>query len=297
MHQVYAYGVIAPSRLVELDGSFPDEAGYAEIRRIHPSFGGEAAAGAYVLARLGVTTKLSGNRLFADRDSVGVLELLTAAGVDCTAIATDAEDPLTELVISGNGERTVLGSYGRMLARASWSRPSREDIESARIVCLDPFFGEASEQAATWCRDASVPYVTVDTLPDSGIAEYAAVTIISEEFASRSFETGDPGLVLSTYTRRGLGLVVLTRGSEPLLFARDGAEVREFSPFRIDACDTTGAGDSFRAGIIYGMLEGYDDLGLIQTGSAVAAMVSRTVPGVLQAPTAAELKDFLDTVR
>jgi sugar/nucleoside kinase (ribokinase family) len=292
MHQVYAYGVIAPSRLVELDGSFPHEAGYAEIMRIHPSLGGEAAAGAYVLARLGVATKLGGNRLAPDQDSRRVLELLTATGVDCSSIATDAEDQLTELVISGNGERTVLGSYGRMLTRESWSRPSREDIESARIVCLDPFFGAASAQAADWCRQASVPYVTVDTLPDSDLARHAAALIISEEFASRSFDS-EPEDVVSLFNRHCEGLVVLTRGSKPLLYSRRDTEQTQFKPFEVEARDTTGAGDSFRAGMIYGMLAGYDDVRLIQTASAVAAMVSQRVPGVLNSPSADELERFL----
>lgn len=292
IHQVYAYGVIAPSTLVELDGSFPEEAGYAEIMRIHPSLGGEAAAGAYVLARLGVTTKLDGNRLAADPDSHRVLELLTATGVDCTSIATDAEDPVTEVVISGNGERTVLGNYGRMLARESWSRPSREDVESARIVCLDPFFGAASAQAARWCRDASVPYVTVDTLPDSDLARHAAAVIISEEFALRSFDS-EPEETVSLFSRHCEGLVVFTRGSKPLIYSRRDTEQTQFEPFEVEARDTTGAGDSFRAGLIYGMLAGYGDARLIQTASAVAAMVSERVPGVLNSPTAGELERFI----
>ncbi len=297
MHDVYAYGVVAPSTLVELDGSFPHEAGYAEITRIHPSLGGEAAGGAYVLARLGVATKLSGNRLGGDPDSQRVIELLTNVGVDCTAIDTDAEDPVVELVVSGDGERTVLGSYGRMLARKAWSEPSRADIESARIVCLDPFFGASSDRAARWCRDTSIPYVTVDTPPDTAIAEHAAAVIVSEEFAARSFDSNDPETVMSTFTLRCNGLIILTRGSKPLLFSRDGGAVSDFNPFQVEAHDTTGAGDSFRAGIIYGMLNGYDDAGLIETASAVAAMVSRHVPGVLNSPSVADLEHFLATNR
>lgn len=297
MHQVYVYGVIAPSLLVELDGPFPDEAGYGEIRRIHQSLGGEAAAGAFALSRLGIATKLCGNRLGDDPESDRVLDLLRSAGIDCSAIATDNPDPVAELVFSGDGERTVFGSYGRMLADEAWSQPSRDDIASARIVCLDPFFGAASEQAAAWCRDASVPYVTVDTVPDSDLAQHAAAVIISEEFALRSFEPTDPHEILALFTDRCEGLIVLTRGSKPLLFARQDAEAQAFSPFAVEARDTTGAGDSFRAGIIYGMLHGYEDTRLVETASAVAALVSQRAPGVLESPTVAELEDFLRLAR
>ena len=297
MHQVYAYGVIAPSRLIELDGAFPPEAGYGEITRIHSSIGGEAAAGAYVLARMGIATKLSGTRLGTDPDSMRVLGHLTAAGVDCSGVATDAENPVTELVFSGSSERTVFGSYGRMLADQAWNPPSRDDIESADFVCLDPFFGAASQQAAQWCREASVPYVTVDTPLDSDLARHAAAIVISEEFALRTFEHDDPDAIVSSFTHSCEGLVVLTRGSKPLLFARPDTEPQWFSPFEVEARDTTGAGDSFRAGMIYGMLRAYDDTRLIETASAVAAIVSQRVPGVLTSPTAEELERFLQRDR
>ena len=184
-----------------------------------------------------------------------------------------------------------------MLEDEAWSQPSREDIASARLACLDPFFGAASEQAGRWCQETSVPFVTVDVAPDSDLAEHAAAVIISEEFALRSFEASDPYDVMALFTDRCKGLTVLTRGSKPLLFSRNGAEVRTFAPFSVEARDTTGAGDSFRAGLIYGMLHGYEDARLIETASAVAAIVSQRVPGVLDSPTVAELERFLQTPR
>lgn len=293
MHEVYAYGVVAPSTLIELEGGFPAEAGYGEIARIHPSLGGEAAGGAYVLARLGVATKLSGNRLGSDLDSRRVIGLLTEAEVDCSAIATDSPDPVKEVVFSSGAERTVFGTYTRMLAAQDWSRPSRDDISSSRVVCLDPFFGDASVQAADWCHGASIPYVTIDTAPDSALTMHAAVVIVSQEYVSRSAELSEPRDVLAAYTRSCQGLAVLTRGSEPLLFARSNGQVQEFAPFSVQERDTAGAGDSFRAGIIYGMLRGYDDPLLIETASAVSAMVCQQPPGVLNSPTEGELTEFL----
>ncbi len=47
MHRVYAYGVVAPSTLIEPEDGYPPEGGYAELRAVHRSFGGDAAAGAH----------------------------------------------------------------------------------------------------------------------------------------------------------------------------------------------------------------------------------------------------------
>ncbi len=210
-----------------------------------------------------------------------------------SSVATDAPSPVIEIVFSAAGERTVFGTYGRMLEEQSWSGPSRDDIESSRIVCLDPFFGDASEQVAAWCRTDGVPYVTVDVSPDSMIASGAAAVVISEEYASRTIEATDPEDVLSEYLARCDGLVVYTQGDGPILSGRrDGARGRR-GVVGVEARDTTGAGDAFRAGVVYGMLRGFDDDRTLATASALAAMVCRTAPGVLGSPTESELDRFL----
>jgi sugar/nucleoside kinase (ribokinase family) len=292
MPDVYAFGVIAPSTLVVLEDDYPPPAGYAEIAGVHSSIGGEAAAGAYVLARLGVGTSLDGTWLGADESSARALEILTTAGVDCSAISR-ASEAVTEIVISAGAARTVFGTYRKLAADRAWNDPSEESIRSSRVVCLDPFLAGASEQAARWCRDAGTPYVTVDAPPDSEIARHAGVLVISEEYATRESGTTDPQEVLASYTERSEGLVIATRGSEPLLYGRRDGQPREYPPFPVDVRDTTGAGDSFRAGIIYGMLNGYNDEELVRTGAAVAALVCERFPGVLNSPTGSELSEFL----
>ena len=181
MPDVYAYGVIAPSSLIELVDDFPAAGGYAEIVAAHPSLGGEAAGGAYVLARLGLTVKLTGNRLGADASSSRVLDLLTGVGVDCSAVDTSAStSPVTEIVVTGGPARTIFGTYGQLAVDREWSAPVRDDVRASRIVCLDPFFDEASQQVADWCIEAGIPYVTVDVAPDSRIARHAAAVVVSE---------------------------------------------------------------------------------------------------------------------
>ena len=293
MHAVYAYGVIAPSTLVELDDGFPPEAGYAEIRTVHESFGGEAAGSAYVLARLGIATKLSGNRLGDDPASRRVIGALSAAGVDCSGVARDADPPVTEIVFSSGGERTVFGTYGRMLADAAWVTPARRDMQSSRMVCLDPFLDDASESVARWCREDDVPYVTIDTLPDSDMARHAAALVISEEFAGRAFDVSVPEEILGVYAEQCRGLSILTRGNRPLLYARPGDAPQQSAPFAVEARDTAGAGDSFRAGVIYGLLRKYPDEQIVTTASAIAAMVCQTSPGVMHSPTEPQLEEFV----
>lgn len=294
MHDVYAFGVIAPSTLIELADDLPAPGGYAEIASVRVSIGGEAAGSAYVLARLGVSTKLAGNRIGSDDSSIRALELLTAAGVDCSAIATTGgSDSVNEVVLSHGKARTVLGTYRRLDADRAWDAPCRDDIASSRIVCLDPFFGDESAAVAQWCQELGIPYVTIDTTPDADIARHAEVVIVSEEFASRAIGIVAPRELLAAYTGRCQGLVILTRGGDSAWYGRDSEPPVEHQPFPVEVRDTTGAGDSFRAGIVFGLLTGESGEHLIRVASAVAALVCQRAPGVLNSPTEDELAAFL----
>ena len=160
-------------------------------------------------------------------------------------------------------------------------------------MCLDPFFGAASRQVAEWCVEADIPYVTIDVAPDTEIARHAAALIVSEEFTGRTLSTDDAHELVADYVERCAGLVVLTRGGGRLVSARRGRQAREHEAFTVEVRDTTGAGDGFRAGIVYGMLRGFADDDLVRTASAVSAIVCRRVPGVVNSPTETELREFL----
>jgi sugar/nucleoside kinase (ribokinase family) len=293
VHDVFAYGVIAPSTLVELPGGYPPEAGYAEIGRIRTSIGGEAAGSAFVLARLGVSTKLTGTRLADEPATREALRILEEAGVDCGDIDLDAPRSVTEIVMSTPAERTIFATYGSMLADRMWAPPSREDVASSRMVCLDPFFGEESERVARWCAEDRIPYVTVDVAPATAIARQAAAIVISHEFAGTADGSPEAHEIVKSYSEHSDGLVVLTQGEGSIAFGRRGEEVHHQEPFEVDVIDTAGAGDAFRAGVIHGLMNDLTDADVIRNAAAIAGIVCRSSPGVLGSPTTEELADFL----
>ena len=57
--------------------------------------------------------------------------------------------------------------------------------------------------------------------------------------------------------------------------------------------DTAGAGDSFRAGVVYGLMMGRDVEEIIRFSSALAAIVCTRSPGVLDAPGYDEVTAFI----
>jgi sugar/nucleoside kinase (ribokinase family) len=250
-----------------------------------------------VLARLGIAAKLDGNWLSAGEASRRIIRLLSGAGVDCSRISlVDDCETLREFVFSDGETRTVFGNYDRVLdGDRTWNEPSGDDIRASRIVCLDPFLGEESAQAAEICVEAGVPYVTIDVAPGTEIGRWAEVLIVSGEYLSRTLGEVDRKEALAAYTEDCRGLVMLTNGADPVVFGYPRAEPATFAPFSVDVEDTTGAGDAIRAGMIYGMLKGLDGWDLVRTGCAVAGMVCERMPGFLNSPTEAELLAFLNS--
>jgi sugar/nucleoside kinase (ribokinase family) len=135
--------------------------------------------------------------------------------------------------------------------------------------------------------------VTIDVPHDSEIVPHAAALVVSEEYAAHQLDDRESAQTFAAYAERCEGLVILTRGDKPMMYGRAGAAARFHEPFPIDAVDTAGAGDGFRAGIIYGLLQGLDGAELLTTASAVAALVCARAPGVLNSPTHSELTRFL----
>jgi sugar/nucleoside kinase (ribokinase family) len=296
---VYAYGMVAPSTLLLLEGAFPAPNAYAEVDRTLFNVAGEAVAGAWVLARLGYSVRLAGRWLADSSTSDELVTFLSKAGIDCGRLSKRAEyHPIEELVISDGHTRTIFGSYVKILFREKqWDAPLEDDIRDARVVLLDPFLRAESELGAELCARHRVPYVSIDVSPKSVIAKNAAALIVSEEHLLRDFpDRATWPEVFDEYATRCPGLVAFTFGADDLWYALPGVGQRErrlMSPFRVNVKDTTGAGDSFRAAVAFGMLQGFDWERCLRVACALAGLVCERFPGVLESPTRAELSTFL----
>jgi sugar/nucleoside kinase (ribokinase family) len=295
MSQVYLYGMISPSTLYVLrsDFEFPKANEYAEIASILPSVGGEAANSAICLSKFGVATKLDGNWISL-RDAEKLFGLLEPFGIDTSRLSIRAGGGTHEIVIADQETRTVFGNYASFHAGPKqWNDPRPEDIEQASVVCLDPFFRDESRMVAELCVKHKKPYVTLDCRYDDFLAEHAACIVISHELRNQSYPGHDHRQLFEAYQANCEGLVIFTFGSEPLWYARNGGKVETFRPYRVKAIDTTGAGDSFRGAVAYGILQNWPDERIVEFASAVAACVCLTCPHTLNAPRLDGVLEFI----
>jgi sulfofructose kinase len=178
------------------------------------------------------------------------------------------------ILVDDAGERTVLWKRDDRLALQP-SDLCREWIVEARALHLDGHDTAAATIAATWARSAGIPVVA--DLDELYAGVDALLPLIDFLITSRDIPgriSGESDLRKSlpvVQKRYGARFTAATLGSEGVL-AYDGAQFHYAPAFRVDTVDTTGAGDIFHAGFIYGLLQGWPLPRQLEFACAAAAL-------------------------
>ena len=175
-------------------------------------------------------------------------------------------------------------------------RPDEIDIDAirqVRVLHTDGLFMEATLFACRTARQAGIPVVVdAGTLRDGmlDLARLSDCFIASESFA-RALTGEDHPLdacrVLSALGPRVAGVTLGGKGYVVL----HGRNVIQKPAYPVRAIDTTGCGDAFHAGFIYGLIQGWDVKKNLDLGAWAAARVSLRMGGRSGIPSLSDLKE------
>jgi len=294
-YDVYIYGMTVLSNIHLLKGAYPPADTYQEIVQSYIIPGGEGANAAVVLSNLGLKTQLDGCYL-GELTKEPLTSYLVERGVDVSLLPYDSSFPgWRDLVLCDGDSRTVFGWFNAYFSDGSncWAEPDERAIRSARIAAIDPFFPGASQKAAGLCVKNQIPYVTIDSPYDSEMAQRAGALVVSKEFLGNTYPGADYRQLFDQYHQVCGGLLIFTFGSSELWFASDRSERQVLPSFKVNVVDTLAAGDSFRAGIVYGLLTNMGDLETTRFASALAAIVCTRFPSVYEPPTLDEIQKLI----
>lgn len=261
--------------------------------------GGQTASAIVALQRLGMRSAYAG-RFGTDAEGRLGLQSLKDEGIDVefAEVIEGARTQIGYIIIEAErGERTVLWDRDERLAYAAQDAPV-EFAGKARVIHIDSHDPLACASMAKAARAAgTIVSADIDNVYE-GLPELLPlidVLISSKEFPR--FLTGiqDPhAALIEIKARYGCALVGLTKGGRGATVFCEG-EFLEMPAFQVPGgcVDTTGAGDAFHGGFLYGMLQGEDIEGSLKTGCAVAALGCRALGARTGLPTREELNDFL----
>ncbi|MDT5124227.1 MAG: sulfofructose kinase [Acidobacteriota bacterium] len=261
--------------------------------------GGQTATAMAALARLGMHTAYAG-RFGSDVEGRFGLATLKDEGVDLEFAETveGARNQIAFILIDErNGERTVIWDRDERLAYAPAEAPL-EIAARGRVLHLDAHDPPACARLAQAAREAgAIVSADIDNIYE-GLPELLPlidILISSKEFPHRLTGIMDErASLVETKARYGCRIVGMTLGTRGALVYHDGVFL-ESPAFAVpDGCrDTTGAGDAFHAGFLYGLLRGEEIEESLKLANATACLKCRALGARTSLPTRSELSEFL----
>ena len=253
-----AVGLNATDTLIPL-AEFPARGSKVEYAAASVRPGGQAATTGFACQSWGLATRYVGK--LGDDDAARLHRSeFTRTGVDARLIeVAGAASPQSLILVDAGGERTVLCRRDdRLLLQPA--DIERDWIVNARALHVDGYETAAATQAACWARDAAIPVIADLDEIYRGVEELIQnvdYLIVSRDFPVRF--TGERDLATALrilHQQYGCKVTAATLGHEGVV-SWDGAHLLHRPAYSVDVVDTTGAGDIFHAGFIYGLLQGW----------------------------------------
>ncbi len=261
--------------------------------------GGEVATAMVGISRLNFKTAYVG-RFGTDREGDFGLQTLVDEKVDVTYAEkiSGAKSQIAFIVVDErSGERTVIWHRDKLLAYDETDAPVNV-AALGKVLHLTPHDTRACLEMARRAKvENTIVSVDIDNVFE-GVGELLPlvdVLISSAEFPEKIVGIRDKKESLRQIKSRfGCAIVGMTLGETGSLVLCEN-EFVETRGYQVpNGCkDTTGAGDAFRVGFLYGLLKGETVEIAARMANAVAALKCRELGARTSLPTSAELLNFV----
>lgn len=299
---VIGFGALNLDRLFQVNQiACKDEEGY--IENLQESCGGSAANTIIGLSRLGMETGFIG-KIGGDREGETLLENL------------NNEDVNTEGIIQGSKGRsgTVHGYVDRKGQRALYVDPGVNDqiniqeinmkyVSNTKLLHFTSFVGESIKAQEALLEilpdqvmvslDPGMIYANKGIKSMERILQRTDILLINQmelDLLLPSLKSQEDKI--KTILNYGIKILIIKQGKKGCLVT-DGPKTYLLDSYKVDCQDTTGAGDAFNSGFIYGFLEGKS----IKESAMIGNFVASCCVQELGATTGLPSKSAVDNLR
>ena len=266
-----------------------------EILHYEKHGGGQIATAMVACSKWGLRTKYVGK---VGGNDLGIFSLksIRETGVDVSSVTVerDATNQFAFILIDEeSGERTIIWHRDVKL-RYKEGQLSREDVCKGKILHVDGHDIEATIKAIKWAQEEGIfTVIDIDKVEEKTpeLIRDVDFLIASSTFGPKLTGIEDREKALLALKRYNKGFLCATLGREGAM-AVVGNRIVYSKGFEVEAVDTTGAGDIFHAGFIYGLIKNWEVVEILRFANAVAALKCTRMGG-RSVPTLEEVCSFL----
>lgn len=290
---IIGWGALNIDRLCHVDDYAPED-GETFINYETKSCGGSAANTIIGMAKLGLNTGYIG-KVGNDTNAKMMKDYLKSNNVDITHLLVDEDGETGEVIgfVTKTGDRKLYVTP-KSNDDIKLSEIDDEYIQSTKIIHLTSFVGlNNTDSIDTQLKvlkdlprnikvafDPGMLYIKRGPLFMNQFLEYTDILLINENELLMLTRQDTLQKAVDTISDM-VEILVVKRSTNGSFIKKDDMELF-INIFSVDAIDTTGAGDAYNAGFLYGLIKNYSlrECGII--GSYIAAQ-STTKSGATEA--------------
>jgi ribokinase len=298
-------GDILTDVILQIPG-YPPPGGDGIADQMHLRCGGSVTNTAILLARLGLDARLLG-KFGRDSWAGHLTEILHREGVDLSKVQIDDETGtgLTVAVVTPNGERTMFTYRGANTTLSPQnivpgSLSGAGGLHLSGYALLSPPQSEAALAAAGLAAQMKIPVSLdlgvepalrlgprlIEQLPGLDLL-ILGIPELQQVSPAERLETGIEHLLLA-----GIGRVALKLGENGCRIFTHTEQV-SLPGFPVTPVDTTGAGDAFSAGLLFGSLNGLSLSAASLLANSLGALTTTCMGAGEAMPTLPDAIDFI----
>mgnify|MGYP003290072089 CR=1 FL=1 len=245
------------------------EKGSQPVNSTRLAFGGDALNEAVVLSQLGAKVELI-SKVGNDEAGKQVLDFLQEKQVDVTKVKIEKglDTGINIVLVTPEGERMFLTNPNGSLRKLSEEDVMEQLDDAADIVCMASMFVSplldipAMERIFQKIKNKPGRILVADmtiakngeSLVDiAGLLKYIDYIIPNETEAARLTGEADAYRNAELFIEHGASCVVIKRGKKGCLIRTKNQQIEIPAYAHAKLVDTTGAGDSFAAGFLWGL--------------------------------------------
>lgn len=289
---ILVYGTVCLDRVRHVR-SLPPLGGYSEILEETDHLGGEASNTSVALARWGSDVRLFANAIGQGPSADFVIRQLMQNGLTLSSpLSNDRPAPYCEIYVTDDGERTMFG-YG-FLQMHEEVDPSTVPYEAGGWFTADRNHGDAANRAVSLAAEQGMSLYLLDFVYDEDLRPPGSIIQSSTDHVGSHGNTQRNLEWVSAFAQRTKCTTILSDGPNGFCVGDPSGESYAFPPFPCPTMvDSTGAGDVFRAGMLYGLDQGWSLPGCFRFASAAGCLNCRSWGGNAGVPHLDEVRDLI----